>query len=137
MKNEEAKKNFNHKTASTVDKIALLGELEHAYAHAVRSAASLYNPESDDSDFARYAIWAAQIRDIRRAYQRSAFPDLSEYDWCLLKSLSRVRQLAYETAGRDFDVLKSIEDLIDDITGTMFDEDLSQCAACREDRQSD
>lgn len=131
---EEGTKNFNHKTASVVDKIALLSELEHAYAHAVRSAISLYDPEKDNSDFAKYAIWAGQIKNVRREFQRRAFPDLGEYDWCLLKALSRVRQLAYETAGKDYDILKMIDDLVDDITGTMFNEDLSQCYSCREDK---
>ena len=128
-------KTFNHKTASTVDKIALLGELEHAYAHAVRSAVSLHpaEEESDDSDWAKYAIWAKAIKEMRREYQRKAFPDLDEYDWCLLKALSRVRQLAYETQGSDYALLKEIDDLVDDITSAMMGQDLSGCAACRED----
>lgn len=135
MNNNELEKTFNHKTASIVDKIALLGEIEHAYAHAVRSATSLYEEERDDSDFAKYAIWAGQLRELRREVQRKAFPDLTEYDWCLLKALSRVRQLAYETQWGDFETLKAIEDVVDDITSDIFGEDLHGCASCREDRQ--
>ena len=131
----EDEKLFNHKATGIVDKIALLGEIQHAEAHAIRSAISLYDPEKeDDSDWGKYAIWAKALKDLRREYQRKAFPGLSEYDWCLLKSLSRVRQLAYETQGSDYKLAKEIDDLIDDITGEIFGEDLSQCAACKEDK---
>lgn len=125
---------FNHKTAATIDLISELGELEHSFWHAKRSAVSLYNPDDKDDDkWGKYAIWAKAIQEMRRAYQAKVFPDLSEYDWCLLKSLSRIRQIAYETLD-DYGTLKDIDDLVDDITSDIFGTDLSGCAVCKEDK---
>lgn len=127
---------FNHNTAKTIDLISELGELEHAFWHAKRSAISLYNPDNEDDDkWGKYAIWAKSIQEMRRAYQAKAFPDLSEYDWCLLKALSRVRQIAYETLD-DYEALKDLDGLVDDITGEIFGTDLSGCAVCKEDKEN-
>lgn len=132
----ETEKTFNHNTAKIIDLISELGELEHAFWHAKRSAISLYDPDSEGGEeYGKYAIWAKAIQEMRREYQAKAFPELEEYDWCLLKSLSRVRQLAYETL-EDYAALKALDELVDDITSTIFGVDLSGCAVCKEDRQS-
>ena len=127
-------KTFDHSKAGTADKIALLAELQHIEAHALRSAVSLYLGENDDSDWARYAILAKRAKELRREYQRANFPQLSEYDWCLCKAGARLRQLAYETQESDYAILKELDDLVDDIWGSALGIDLSDCAACREDR---
>lgn len=130
---EDEEKNFNHNKAGVSDKIALLSELEHVRAHAIRSAVSLYVEEKDNSEWLRYAILAKQAKNIRRLCQKKFFPDLSEYDWCLFKAASRVRQLAYEVQEDDYGLLKIVDDFVDDILGGALDMDLSDCAACRED----
>lgn len=136
MEAEQNEKTFDHKKASVADKIALLGELEHIRAHAVRSAVSLYDEESDDSDWIRYAVIAKQARDIRRLYQKKHLPELSEYDWCLFKAASRLRQLAYEVQEDDYGMLKIIDDFVDDILGGALNMDLSDCVSCKEDKSA-
>lgn len=135
MESEREEKSFDHKKASVSDKIALLGELEHIRAHAVRSAVSLYDEESDDSEWIRYAVIAKQAREIRRLYQKKHLPELSEYDWCLFKAASRLRQLAYEVQEDDYGILKIIDDFVDEILGGALGMDLSDCASCKEDKE--
>lgn len=134
MESEQKEKTFDHKKAGVSDKIALLGELEHIRAHAVRSAVSLYDEESDDSEWIRYAIIAKHAKEIRRLYQKKHLPELSEYDWCLFKAASHLKQLAYEVQEDDYGMLKIIDDFADDILGGALDMDLSDCKACKEDR---
>ena len=131
----ETRKTFDHTKASVADKIALLGELEHIRAHALRSAVSVYDEESDDSDWVKYAIIAKQAREIRRLYQKKHLPEVSEYDWCLVKAASRARQLAYEVQEDDYGMLKIIDDFLDEILGGAFNMDLSDCQSCREDSE--
>lgn len=134
MENEE--KTFDHKTAEISDKIALLSELEHLRAHAIRSAEALFNPDepTGDTRWIHYAIIAEEAKRLRREYQKEHFGELSEYDWCLCKVASRLRQLAYETQESDWSMLKRIDDLVDEVWGAALDMDLSSCAACREDK---
>ena len=125
---------FDHKKAGISDKVAVLAELEHVRAHAIRSAVSLYDEDSDNSDWVRYAVIAKQARDLRREYQKRVFPELSEYDWCLVKAASHLRQLAYEVQEDDYAALKAVDDLVDDIIGGAFGMDMSGCRACKEDK---
>ena len=136
MNEERNEKTFDHAKASVADKIALLSELEHIRSHAIRSAVSVYDEESDDSEWVKYAVIAKQAREIRRLYQRKHLPEVSEYDWCLVKAASHARQLAYEVQEDDYGMLKIIDDFLDEILGGAFDMDLSDCASCREDYQS-
>lgn len=130
---DEDEKKFDHKKAEVSDKVAVIGELEHIRAHALRSVVSLYEEESDDSDWIRYAVIAKQAKELRREYQKKMLPELSEYDWCLFKAASRLRQLAYETQADDYGMLKEIDDLVDDILGGALNMDLSDCRACKDD----
>ena len=130
---EDNEKTFNHDKASVADKIRLIGELEHGRAHALRSAAAAWR-EEDDSDSNQYLIWAKRFQEIRRDYMRKYFGELKETDWCLMKVCASLRQLTYEVCEGDIDELKEIEDLIDEITGSALEMDLSDCVSCREDR---
>lgn len=132
MDNEE--KAFNHKKASVADKIALIGELEHGRRHCVRSAASAWR-EEDDSDSIQYLLWAKRFQEIRREYMKKHFGDLKETDWCLIKVCAGLRSLVYEVCEGDVEELKEIEDLIDEITGKALGMDMSDCLACKEDRE--
>ena len=131
---EKDEKTFNHDKASVADKIALIGELEHGRAHCVRAAASVWR-EDDDSESIQYLLWAKRFQEIRREYMRKHFSNLKESDWCLFKVSARLRQLAYEVCEGDVEELKEIEDLIDEITGKALDMDLSDCVACKEDKE--
>ena len=135
MDNNETKKTFDHGKASTADKIALLGELQHGRRHCVRAAASAWR-EEDDSDSRQYLIWAKRFQEIRREYMKKHFGKLKETDWCLMKVCAELRSLAYEVCEGDVDELKEIEDLIDEITGKALGMNMSDCLACREDYQS-
>ena len=132
---EDQEKTFDHRKAGTADKILVLAELEHIRRHALRSALSLYNEDApDDVEWLHYATITAQAPAVRSEYQQKHFGDLSEYDWCLCKSAACLRQLAYETQENDYRMLKMVDDLVDEIWGEALGEDLSDCAACREDR---
>lgn len=137
---DDDKKTFNHNKASVADKIRLIGELEHARAHALRSAASALGEERDDSDSTegeestRYLIIAKQAQTLRREYMRKHFGELKDSDWCLCKSAACLRQIAYEVCEGDAEELREIDDFVDQIWGEALGMDLSDCVACREDR---
>ena len=135
MNNAENEKTFNHSKASIADKIALVAELEHGRRHALRAAASAWR-EDDDSDSMQYLIWAKRFQEIRRDYMRKYFGDLKETDWCLFKVCATLRQLTYEVCEGDLEELKEIDDFVDEILGKALGMDMSDCVACREDRQS-
>ena len=135
METKETQKTFDHVKAGMADKIALIGELEHGRRHCVRAAASVWE-EGDDSDATRYLIWAKRFQTIRRDYMKKHFSDVKESDWCLLKTCASLRQIVYEICEGDTEELKELEDLIDVITGNTLNMDMSDCVACRSDREA-
>lgn len=130
---EHDKKEFNHDKALVSDKIRLISELEHARAHALRSAASAWE-EEDDSEFTKYLLIAKRAQSLRREYMRKHFGDIKDTDWCLCKSAACIRQIAYEVCESDEEELKELDDFVDEIWGEALGMDLSECVACREDR---
>lgn len=134
--NDSIENKFDHQKGGISDKIALVGELEHIQRHALRSAASTYNPdEPDNKEWARYVVIALEAKELRRKLQSSYFNNLSEYDWCLCKSATCLRQLSYEVFNGRIEELKEIDDLVDEIWGGALKMDLSDCEACRSDRE--
>lgn len=133
MSDKPAPKTFDHKKASIADKILLVGQLEHGRNHCVRAAASVWR-EEDDSESIQYLLWAKRFQEIRREYMKKHFGDVKESDWCLVKVCASLRQLAYEVCEGDATELKEMEDLVDEICGRALDVDLSDCAACKEDK---
>ena len=129
----EEPKTFNHAKASVADKIALLSELEHTRAHAIRSAIVLQTEEKEDESF-KFLVWAKQLLDMRRKFMGKWFPDIDAKHWCMCKATARLRQLAYEIGGDDIELLVSIDTLADEVWGDAIGEDLSDCAACKEDK---
>lgn len=133
----EIEKTFDHKKAGVGDKILMIGELEHIRRHALRSAASVYNGEGDEAMVsAKYLIIAKRAQEIRRDYMKRHFGDIKDEDWCLCKAAASLRQLAYETAESDLDMLKEIEMLVDGVWGMATGVDLSDCVVCRNDREA-
>lgn len=130
------KKTFNHDKASVSDKIRLIGELEHARAHALRAAASVLEEERDDSESTRYILLAKRAQSLRREYMQKHFPNIKDTDWCLCKSAACLRQIAYEVCEGDVIELRELDDFVDEIWGEALDMDLSDCIACRSDREA-
>ena len=131
----EDKKTFNHDKANISDKIRLISELEHIRTHALRAAASTWR-EEDDSESVKYLILAKRAQRLRRDYMKNHFGELKETDWCLCKSAACLRQILYEVNDGWPEELKEIDDFVDEIWGEALGQDLSQCLACREDRQA-
>lgn len=134
MNNEPTEKTYNHAKGHVADQIALISELEHIRRHALRAAVSTWT-EEDDSEAVRYLVIAKRAQTIRRDYMRNHMSEIKEADWCLCKSAACLRQLLYEVNEGWPEELKEIEDLIDDIWGTALDMDLSDCVACKEDKE--
>ena len=135
MEEEGKEKTFNHGKAAVSDKIRMIGELEHARAHALRSAASAWE-EEDDSEFTKYLLIAKRAQSLRREYMRKHFGDIKDTDWCLCKSAACIRQIAYEVCEADEEELKELDDFVDEIWGHALDMDLSDCVVCKEDRNA-
>lgn len=135
MDGEKNQKTFDHEKASVSDKIRMVGELEHARAHALRAAAASWR-EDDDSDSIRYILLAKRAQTLRRDYMKKHFGDIKDTDWCLCKSAACIRQIAYEVCEGDIEELKELDDFVDEIWGQALDMDLSDCVACKEDRTS-
>lgn len=127
---EEKEEIFNHKKASVADDIRLIAELEHIRAHALRSA--VVAEGTDDGMF--YLLTAQRAKELRREYMQDHYPNIDSKLWCLCKSAACLRQVAYEVWGEKAEQLKAIDTLVDDIWSKATGEDLSECEACRNDR---
>ena len=126
-------KTFNHSKGATADRIAIIGEMEHARRHALRSAVVLSQEEKSDDAF-KFLVWAKQLMDLRRKYMMQWFPNVDAKHWCLCKATACLRQLAYEL-GED-GLLQSIDTITDEVWEDATGEDLSDCAACKEDKNT-
>lgn len=126
---------FNHDKAAAADKIAWIGEAEHAMRHCLRSAAVLVTEEKEADAFT-YLVWAKQLKDMRRKYMAKWFGDVSPKSWCLCKSAACLRQLAYEIGGDDSEFITEVDNLVDQMWGKAIDMDLSDCTACADDKKA-
>ena len=123
------KPTFNYASANLADQISVIGELEHAYFHALKSASTV-----EEADAVYYLTVASMIKDFRRDFMREHFPDIKETDWCLLKAIETVRQRVYESSNSSYKDLKQINDLWSLITEHIFEVDMSGCAVCKADK---
>ena len=122
---------FNYDTANLADQITVIGNLEHAYYHALKSASSV-----EETDAVYYLTVASMIKDFRRKFMREHFPDIKETDWCLLKAIETVRQRVYESSNSSYADLKEANDIWSLITEHIFEIDMSNCVSCREDKET-
>lgn len=126
----------NHDTLMISDKISLIGELQHIIRHSIRSAV-VASKNNQDELVIQYLVYARQAKEIRRKYMAKHFGDIDEKDWCLCKSSAELRQLLYETNEGDIELLKDVDELIDNIWSNAIGEDLSGCQSCKEDKISE
>lgn len=122
-------KTFDHGKAGVSDKIAVIGEMEHLRRHAMRSAIS-----SEGEEYFNFLVWAKSLKDMRRNYMKTYFGDIDNKYWCMCKSAACLRQLMYEVEDMDINLLKDVDNLVDDIWSTAVGVDLSDCEACRSDK---
>lgn len=130
MNGNAEKKVFDHAKAGVSDKIAIISELEHIQRHALRSVVVAQG--TDDEMF--YLVLARQAKQLRRDYMNKHFGEIDTKLWCLCKSTACLRQLAYETWSEDAEMLKEIDQLVDDVWGKATGQDLSDCESCASDR---
>ena len=126
-------KTFNHNKGAIADRISILGEMEHARRHALRSAVVLLQEEKEDDAF-KFLVWAKQLMDIRRKAMTKWFPNIDTKHWCLCKATACLRQLTYELGEKD--VMQEIDTLTDEVWEDATGEDLSDCEACRSDKNT-
>lgn len=119
---------MDHQKLSTLDKITLIGELQHIRAHALRSSKVA---EKDEDKFF-YQVIASQAQEARRAYMAKHF-QLDEKDWCLVKAAATLKQLNYELAHGDETEFAELENLADSILSHATGEDLTGCESCAKD----
>lgn len=127
-------KTFNHGKGATADKITILGEMEHARRHCLRSAVVMAQEEKAEDAF-KFLVWAKQLQTMRRKYMTKWFPNIDSKHWCLCKAAACLRQLSYEL-GDDGDLLREIDTIVDEIWEDATGEDLSDCSVCKEDKNT-
>ena len=121
---------IKYQTLNTSDHIAAVGEMEHLYRHAMRSKQVAAG--TDDEVF--YQVIANKAKALRRKYMRTYFPDCDDKLWCLGKASASLRQVVYESDEGHTELVKEVDDLVDSIWQKITGKDLSQCAACKDDK---
>lgn len=127
----EEQQEAKYKTLNTSDHIRAIGELEHIYSHAMRSKQVAWG--TDDEVF--YQVIANKAKALRRKYMRTYFPDCDDKLWCLGKASASLRQVAYESDEGKTELIKDVDDIVDQIWEKISGRDLSDCAACKEDKK--
>lgn len=120
---------MNHDILAIADKVALVGEIEHARRHLARSA----HVTTDANKKFFYQVKAEQAKQLRRKVQ-AKWLNTGDEDWCLVKSSARLKQLNEEILAEDLDIYSDIERFTDDIIGNAFGVDVSGCKACSADK---
>lgn len=123
---------IKYQTLNTSDHIRAIGECEHIYAHAMRS--KQVAKDTDDEVF--YQVIANKAKTLRRKYMRTYFPDCDDKLWCLGKASASLRQVVYESDEGHTELVKEVDDLVDEIWGRISGKDLSGCSVCKDDKDS-
>lgn len=122
-------KRVDHPKLNLEDRLALVGELEHLRAHALRSA---YATKDTDEEFF-HLVTASTAQRLRREVENK-LGEIDTPDWCELKSAQRIRQLNYETMEGDTELFHELEQLVDSVNTHALEQDMSGCQACKSDR---
>lgn len=129
MENDQPTNGFDFDKANLADQITVIGNCEHAFMHACKTASTLKENEA-----VFYMTLAEMIKDYRREFMREHFPKVEEKDWCLIKALETIRQRVYESANTSYKDLKGINILWAMTMEHIFGIDMSSCVACAEDK---
>ena len=121
-------KTFNFDKANLADQITVVGDLEHLYMHALKSA-------SVAEDWVYYMTVADLAKQFRRKFMKEHFPNAKDEDWCMLKAVDTIRQRVYESCNTSHEDLVEVNNLWSLITEHIFGIDMSNCVACAEDRE--
>ena len=127
----EDKQEAKYQTLNISDHIRAISELEHIYSHAMRSKQVALG--TDDEVF--YQVIANKAKTLRRKYMRTYFPDCDDKLWCLGKASASLRQVTYEADEGHTELVKEVDDLVDEIWGRISYTDLSGCESCKADRK--
>lgn len=122
-------KKIDHSKLNLEDRLALLSELEHLRRHALRSAQA--TKDTEDEFF--HLVTAASAQRLRREVE-AKLGDISDPDWCELKSAQAIRQLNYETMEGDQQLFTALEELVDSVNSHALKQDMSGCKACKSDK---
>ena len=126
----EDKQNEKYQTLNVSDHIRAISEMEHVYSHAQRSKQVALG--TDDEVF--YQVIANKAKALRRKYMRTYFPDCDDKLWCLGKATASLRQVAYEADEGHTELLKEVDDLVDEVWSRISNRDLSGCESCKSDK---
>lgn len=121
-------------TKNIVDRIRLIGELEHLYFHAKMSASVAKLNNDEDMEIFHQTV-ASKTQRLRREYMTKHFGKMPDELWCEGKVSASLRQIAYETDTGDTETLVKIDDIVNTVWGEITNLDLSGCKACEEDRK--
>ena len=127
----EDEQETKYKTLNISDHIRTISELEHIYSHAQRS--KQVAKDTDDEVF--YQVIANKAKALRRQYMRTYFPDCDDKLWCLGKASASLRQVVYESDEGHTELIREVDDLVDEIWGKITGKDLSGCEACKQDKK--
>lgn len=126
----EDKQDEKYQTLNTSDHIRAVSEMEHIYAHAKRSQQVAKG--TDDEVF--YQVIANKAKELRRKYMRTYFPDCDDKLWCLGKASASLRQVVYEADEGHTELIREVDDLVDEIWGRISHTNLYGCKSCLDDK---
>lgn len=121
---------YDHKKASIIDNLSVIGELEHLRRHLLLAAIS-----SDGQDIIPCMVLANKCQKARRDVMKKRFNDVNDRHWCIVKSSARLLQLMEETSGNNLDDLKDLKFIVDEAIQIATGEDISDCEACKKDKE--
>lgn len=124
---------IDHESKTISDKVTAIGELEHVLYHARKSASVKLEDEELEIFFQTVARMAL---DFRRKYMKKHFPDCPDELWCLGKAVETARQRIYEADEGDTEDLNDIDAIWSTVWGKITGKDLSDCAVCKDDKNS-
>lgn len=111
-----------HSVLKFSDRLMLVGELEHLSRHLMLAGAKKLDED--------YQLLSEQATAVRR-FVMSHY-DISEENWCIVKSNAIVMQLAIEQ--KDIMLLSVVSDLVSEVYSKTLGVDLDLCSSCKEDK---
>lgn len=123
---------MKHEYFATEDKLHLVEELEHQRRHALRAARIAHSKQDKEKEMF-WLVTAARCKHARRKVQ-ATLGEITDEEWCPLKSAQAIRQLNYETMDGDIELFNELEELVDSINSHVLKQDMTGCDACKADK---